>query len=528
MGGSTNPIMKLLQFPGLAQMLGSLQGIANRPGANENVVTPPRVPQAAPIQSPASPAPQPQAPLGAGGQQGQSTGTLPMPIPRAPTQGGPPQNDPTTAGKLDPKGAAVYSGIQGVAQVLHQWNEKKDAKEAAEAANIAQNLMLAMENNDIATVHEILNDKHSTKVLQKVYKGWLTKAQDSQKQMEAQGKPQKPPDPTVQGFEQGVQQHVEQKQQGQQQQQQMPRSEGGFLLPQAGPTQQIQQLQQQEALRRQKADPGLGQPTQMSSGEQRQAELGHAGLAETPATIAQHEKYHEQVIKAAADVQRSMNEAKKAELEVQVKQIESKNAQLRGQQAQALETQKLLLAKVNLDIAAQRLKLLQAKTSMGAQAKAKQPPANLIKQVEASDQAISYVQSVLDSRGDKGFTQGDVQALSGMLRQAGAVSLSQTLPGWMGIHAPSWAGGSGKKDIENLLDSLTSYKTGLDNTVHDINPNWSSARAGAKKVGDLKGEGGLEVGTVEGGYKYLGGPRHDPKSWQEVTDDDEEDDSDNE
>jgi hypothetical protein len=414
-----------------------------------------------------------------------------MPIPQKPTQGGPPQNDPTTAGKLDPKAAALYSGIQGVSQVLNQWNERKDAKEAAEAANIAQNLMVAMENNDVATVHEILNDKHSTKVLQKVYKGWLTKAQDAQKQMDAQGKAQKPPDPAVSGFEQGIQQHNEQKQQqGQQgsQPQQMPRSEGGFLLPQAGPTQQIQQLQQQEALRRQKADPGLGQPTQLSSGEQRTAELAKAGLAETPATLAEHEKYHSQIIKAAADVQKSMNDAKKAELEVQVKQLEGKNLQLKGKQAQALDDTKLLTAKTNLDIAAQRLKLLQAKTALAATAKAKQPPAQLVKQVEASDQAIAYAESILKTRGDKGFTPSDVQALQGMLRQAGAMSLSQSITGWWTTHAPSWAGGSGSKDVQNLLDSLTLYKNGLDNTIHDINPDWTSARGGAKKVGDLKDE----------------------------------------
>jgi hypothetical protein len=165
--------------------------------------------------------------------------TTPIPQPMTPSYQPPPGGE-LLSSKLTPHGSAVYSGIQGMSQFLSQWQQKREAKQQGEAANIAQNLMQAIQTGDTATAHEIMNDPKATKILNKVYKGWLTKAKESKKG----------PEPDVLGFEQGIKQYMEGKAS---QPPAMPAQMGGYHLPSAAPQQmqeaairniQMQYLQQ--------------------------------------------------------------------------------------------------------------------------------------------------------------------------------------------------------------------------------------------------------------------------------------------
>src|SRR5258708_39270769 len=106
--------------------------------------------------------------------------------------------DPSGAGAtMPPPVAQPHEAVQSIAGLLMNWNQRKHKGEEAEAANIAQNLIQAIRNNDKDTISDILNNDHSKKILNKVYKGWLTKMQEAQK-------PGKEQDPTVSGFEAGI------------------------------------------------------------------------------------------------------------------------------------------------------------------------------------------------------------------------------------------------------------------------------------------------------------------------------------
>src|SRR5229473_5794859 len=96
--------------------------------------------------------------------------------------GGTPSGSPQV--KFDSSGAGAsmpppvpqpHEAVQSIAGLLMNYNDRKKKGEEAEAANIAQNLVQAIRNNDKDTINDILNNDHSKKILNKVYKGWLTK-----------------------------------------------------------------------------------------------------------------------------------------------------------------------------------------------------------------------------------------------------------------------------------------------------------------------------------------------------------------
>lgn len=254
---------------------------------------------------------------------------MPAPAPPPPPTNMGMQSDPGLMSKLDPKGASVYSAIQGVSQMLGQWQQKKEQKSQAEAANIAQNLMKAVESGDKDEVAAILNDPKSTKVLNKVYKGWLTPAPQ-----------EKPQDPEVQAFTQGIVKYMEstgpkigsagtatsgggypitnaggppmtqgqqpQPQQQPQQQQQggMPRQMGGYMLPQSLPPDLMKAATQNAELQRAKQDPGslLGN-NQLSSEQIKQAQMYAAQLDVSPKELAMLDASQQrELIKAYAKV----------------------------------------------------------------------------------------------------------------------------------------------------------------------------------------------------------------------------------
>lgn len=206
------------------KMLGPQQGQQGQQGPTNPLISPARVGELLPAANvkfdPSS-----------------ATGVMAPPIPKpiVSTYQPPPGGEQLTS-KLTPQGSAAYSGIQGMMQFVDTWSRKREAKQQSEAANIAQNLMGAIQNGDTATAHEILNDPKATKLLNKVYKGWLTQAEDHKKK--------KKPDPDMQGFEQGLQKSITEYLQGKTQKQpQMPHQMGGYLLPSAGPEQQLKAAQ---------------------------------------------------------------------------------------------------------------------------------------------------------------------------------------------------------------------------------------------------------------------------------------------
>lgn len=211
-----------------------------------------------------------------------ATGAFPMPQ-AAPAREGYSPN-PSSAqmmSKLDPSGGAAFNSIQGVSKLLQDWQSRKDKKQQGEASNIAQNLMTALQNNDVTTVHDILNDPKATKVLNKVYKGWLTKSQEAQK-------PSGPPDPMIQGFETGLKQALsgQGQGQGQQQPQQMPRTMGGYNLPQASPIQQLQAAKVAAETQAAQQDPSRQLASQLTGQEARQSELIANALQVSPKELA--------------------------------------------------------------------------------------------------------------------------------------------------------------------------------------------------------------------------------------------------
>jgi hypothetical protein len=218
--------------------------------------------------------------LGAGGQM------APPAPPPAPSSYQMPESSAMMS-KLDPKGAATYSAIQGISNMLGQWNQKKEAKEQQYAANVAQNLVAAIKSGDQAEITAILTDPKSTKVLDKVYKGWLTKAQESQK-------PGKPPDPIVTSFENGVakanelyDKHTGQQQQQQQpQQQQMPRQIGGYLLPQALPEELLRAATVNARLQQAQKDPDTLLQSQLTGDERARVERFATMLEVSPKEAA--------------------------------------------------------------------------------------------------------------------------------------------------------------------------------------------------------------------------------------------------
>ncbi len=203
-----------------------------------------------------------------------TTGQLPTPVP-TPTREGYSSSPygPQMMQKLDPSGGAVYNAIQGVSKLLQDWQQRRDQRQHVEAANIAQNLMAAMDHGDEATKQAILNDPKAIKILNKILPGWLTKAKESQKK----------PDIDIGGFEAGIQQYVQGKSQ---QQTQEPRQVGGYLLPQAGPAEQLRGAQISAETQAAQQDPARLLSTQLGSQQIGQAERIAAQLEVSPKEVA--------------------------------------------------------------------------------------------------------------------------------------------------------------------------------------------------------------------------------------------------
>ena len=410
----------------------------------------------------ASPQPTPQKPPqsitqsgGSGGQPG--VGGTP------PGVGGTPSGAPSGAGgqggpsvKYDPSGggasmpppiAQPHEAVQSIAQLLMGYNDRKKKGEEAEAANIAQNLIQAMRNGDKDTVNDILNNDHSKKILNKVYKGWLTKMQEAQK-------PGKEPDPTVSGFEAGIQKATQPS--AQPQGGQLPMSSpGGVRLPQQSQQEQLGAAKLSAETQAAQQDPNRLLSSRLSSEEMRTVELG-----------AGPEKVEAEKAKALADVQKYAAGAKKAEFEAQkaeseyrLKQLESVTSKTKGEMSLEIERVKLLESQAKLDIAKQNLH--RAAMLASAAGKVKLSSAMKIK-LEAATRAESIVEGIVKDKRD--LSESDVQALQNELKVAGATNLADKIRagGVMGW----FIGKKGSSPSSTMLQSsLQLYVEGLKKSL---------------------------------------------------------------
>jgi hypothetical protein len=361
---------------------------------------------------------------------------------------------------MPPPVAQPHDAVNSIAGLLMNWNQRKSKGEEAEAANIAQNLVQAIRNNDKDTINDILNNDHSKKILNKVYKGWLTKMEQAQK-------PGKEPDPTVSGFEAGIQKATQGGQQPQQPQSKMPMPQqqsqggvGGVRLPMSTQQDQLGAARVSAETQASKQDPSRL-------------------LAGDPKTQAE-------MAKAAAEVQKAQLEVQKYELELKTKQQEAASSEARGKAALAateargkfatdIEHEKYLTSLVNLDIAKQRFRnTVQAKAG-----KQKQLPISDRIKIESVDKAISIVEGVLKDK--RGFSVSDITSLSNELKAAGSTELIKRLPS----EYTTWLHGKGT--VDDFAAALNHYKESLKKAFDDGYPGWDGS-APDKKAKTASGE----------------------------------------
>ena len=469
MGGS--PQIQALLKQGLLPFLMGKMGI-KMPGAGGGQA-PPSAPQAGPT------VPGKQGSLGAQGQ--------------AP-QGGPQINTPPPVGGSIPAPAAQkppHEEIRDLQGLLMSWNKRKDQKESAEAANIAQNLMTAMQNNDVAMVHEILNDKNSTKILNKVYKGWLTQSKEAQK-------PGKEPDATMQGFEEGLQKYM----QGKGPQPAMPKTMGGYMLPQASPGQQLAGMKENAELQAAQQDPARLLSSQLTSGEKREVELG-----------AGPQKIQAEIEKASLAVDKAQAERDKASFELKKSESEYLRAGKKADADLAELNVKHQIALANLDTARWRA------TAAKARAAGVKTLSFVNKQrINAADQAEEILSKIVKE--NRGFNADDIKQLDTILRAAGATELAKDLPSsWT-----RWARGVGS--VKDTLDALKLYRDSLHSAAGDLEDKTEEAddtegdeegdtpseeKAGEPMEGDIVKS---DQGTP---YRFKGGDPSNKANYEKVT-----------
>lgn len=434
MGGFQGAINIDPRLGKLAQLLSlykkALAGPQQGPGG-----TPPFLPSGTASISPSQePGPGPDV----SGASAPVTGTMPLPTPTPMKQG--------------ISGTGPVGALMGM---ISQHFTKKDREEHVEAENLAKNLMQAMQNRDQQTIDAIMNSKHATTILNKVYKGWLT-------QMEKMNEPGEEPDPHVQGFQSGLQKTLQPQKTPQPSTptQQDPRRVGRYLLPGASPEQQLAGLSTSANLQALKRDPGLAGP-QLTSGEERLSALGKAGLAMTPAMAAEMLKYNAQVQTATANAQRAEMELRRAQ---QQYQLEGQRFEAQAKEADA----KYLIALQNVDAARYRAEAAKARW----RGTKNLTFANTAK-IKAAEQAVAYLEAMAKEK--RTFNKDDVSQLATLLAQSGATSLARSLPtGWWSFHMPRLLGGTAtfedtagilaaaKAHLQVLKDVATQYAGGQD------------------------------------------------------------------
>lgn len=406
-----------------------------------------------------------------------------MPPPVAPPTPQNPQQGPNPGmmDKLNPKGAATYQAITGVAQLLGDFKQKKQERTNQYATQLATNLMDAMKKGDQKEIMAILTDDKAMKVLDKVYKGWLTKDKEM-------NKPDKPQDPEVKAFEGGVakaaggdqppqggQQPPPQGQQPPQQQQQggLPRSMAGRMLPQSMPQDRMTAATGNAQEQYAKDDPnslieGPMTPERMAHQEKLQADIATAQSKLEQAhtnlmTAQEHTKTAAQQLQtetikrqAAAGKQQSDKERSVIQKDTSYNNFLKSAAQLDAQ-------------KTVLQIRAEQLQILKTK---GAQQdkNAKVPMATQMKL-----NSLDKVDDLLSQVGSSGkFSETDVQNLTQEMKSAGVPGLAKMLPNWFQRMY------QGQGTVDDIKGALSTYRNTIEKTLDDTHPNWNKAKSASK------------------------------------------------
>lgn len=488
MGNPLQSVLKQGILPFLMGKMGLQDPLVNA-GQNplgQQQPTAQQTPQTPPVQQkPMIPAQTPANPSG-GAPSGGAQPASSMPVPQVG------YNTSGATGSLAPPTPQPISKINGLQSLLMQWNQRKDQKQQSEAANIAQNLMQAIQSNDVAMVHEILNDKHATKVLDKVYKGWLQKAQEAQK-------PGEPPDPTQAGFESGLQAFI----QGKGKQPEMPKRMGGYQLPQASPQKQFDTAKMNAAVTQAQQDPNIMKPTQLTSEEERKKQLS-AGPEKVDAELA---AARAKLVAAQATVDKANYEAQKAQTEYLREQVKGQNE---GKRDEAR------LAELNAQV---RAKNLQVDIENARFQREKMKTQNINMATKADQHKMSMLTQAEKMLGQPQFTLSNqnVSALSALLRQAGATSIAKALDddakrGFMNVHF-----GSGRtyKTNQDLLDAISTYKGGLTGKAVEKEAKSDDESEDLGDATPISADDPKE-GDIVDGYRFKGGDPAVQDNWEEV------------
>jgi hypothetical protein len=399
---------------------------------------------------------------------------------------------------LSPNAQGVYMGIQGVQSFLQNQQNRQDQKDSAEAQNVAMNFAQALDAAQnspdektraqaMQTLDLILKNKEYKKVLDKVYKGWLVKADQQQK---AKSKQQQP-DPETQGFEQGLQKYFQDKAAGGAQAQQaqlpqMPSQLQGYRMPTAGPAQMLANIKMQEEAKRAMSDPKVMLTSQLNSQEKAEIERGSTlGKIEmeNKRWAAYAEKSHNDMLRSVADYRRAMADAQRAETAAKAGE---KAAQSREEEAR-LRVQK---AQVDLDIARQKAQAIHDKLQSGS----KTPSNAFMLHRSRVNDALTALANI-EKKPPSWYLAGppdELRNLQSSLKLAGMGALAGIIPT--------------KGFFPDVKGMLTEIRSGLEREQADIKdrgsvlyPNWDFETNSYRTEGEVPDTETPEPAPAAGG-----------------------------
>jgi hypothetical protein len=384
-----------------------------------------------------------------------NVGSLPPPVAqpmRSGASGGSPAGSEALVRQLDPKGAAVFSGVQGVSQYIQNTIQRNDQKKQAEAQNAAQALMAALESakttGDYTPAQHIFENNEA--LFNKVYKGWMQKSEEANKAKEKAGK-EKKPDPEITGFEKGLADYMGKGAAKQPGQPQPPSSLTGksgakYYIPQAAPQQAQVQQNMSTQLQAQRQDPSRDLPESAALRDPKvQAQLSEAAV-----------KYAQMNL----DYKKSSDELQKAQLAVDAEVVKSGYAEKESQSKLDLAKTELATAGVRQDTARMLGQIQVSKAKNGGQ---------VPQSFKTRWDAVSKVEATLNKAisEKRGLTAEERKGLPALLTQAGLATLAKDVPGalaqWTGWNTPS-----------DLLDKIKPYKDTMEDRLSE-RPAWMGA-----------------------------------------------------
>jgi hypothetical protein len=382
-----------------------------------------------------------------------TVGSLPKPVEQPMTRGF--EASPGSAeimSKLDPQGAAVFSGVQGVTKFLQDSFQRKDEKQHAEAANAAKALMDALEgaktSGDFTVAQHVF--ENNEQLFNKVFKGWMQKAEEAKKPQKKQKV-----DPEVQGFEKALSEYPGRG--GNPPKTLMGKSGAQYFMPQAAPQQAINQQQQSSIMQAQK------QGAEYITPEERvKLQEANLKLQETQTSL---ERSH-------LDLKIKETELKKAQTDAEAKGTDIADLKiLHEQQTQTLKDQLALTEQRYLDAAIKKdTQIEEIKRRLGGP-----------KHTEADDRKLKSVEQIYGYLNDmisqgKPFKANDISAIQGMLSTVGASTYAKALP------KVSWWSSSKPEDVSVFKDKFDKYVDALNAGINKGQSKDSSKASSDKAI----------------------------------------------